>query len=166
VSWEDAKAYAGWLSKKTGKAYRLLSEAEYEYAARAGAATPFLWGSSITTDEANYKGNSVNVGGAKGEYRAKTVRVKSFNANPWGLYQVHGNAWSWVEDCANDTYDGAPSDGSAWTRPDCSARVLRGGSWDENPEDLAAASRSYNIPEGRMNDWSFRVALGWQELNR
>ena len=136
VNWEDAKAYASWLSKQTGKSYRLLSEAEYEYSARAGTTTPFWWGSSITPEQANYDGNYVYAGGgSRGAYRARTVPVKSFKPNPWGLYQVHGNAWSWVEDCWHDNYDGAPSDDSAWTSGDCTYRVLRGGSWGINPQD-------------------------------
>jgi formylglycine-generating enzyme required for sulfatase activity len=167
VNWEDAKAYAGWLSKQTGKSYRLLSEAEYEYAARARTATPFWWGSSITPEQANYDGNYVYAGGgSKGAYRAKTVPVKSFKPNPWGLYQVHGNAWSWVEDCWHDNYDGAPSDGSAWTSGDCTYRVLRGGSWNINPQILRAAYRYSINPQGRGTDRGFRVALGWQDLNR
>ena len=96
---------------KTGKEYRLLSEAEREYAARAGTTTPFWWGSSITPEQANYDGSTdpYKGGGAKGEYRQKTLPVKSFKPNPWGLYQVHGNVWEWVEDCWNGNYDGAPS---------------------------------------------------------
>ena len=129
VSWDDAKAYVAWLSKKTGKSYRLLSEAEREYVARAGTATPFWWGSSITPEQANYNGNYVYAGGQKGEYRSKTLPVKSFKPNPWGLYQVHGNVYDWVEDCYHDSYNGAPTDGSAWTSGDCTYRVLRGGSW-------------------------------------
>ena len=135
VSWDDAKAYVAWLSKKTGKSYRLLSEAEREYVARAGTATPFWWGSSITPEQANYNGNYVYAGGQKGEYRSKTLPVKSFKPNPWGLYQVHGNVYDWVEDCYHDRYDGAPTDGSAWTSGDCTYRVLRGGSWVSYPQD-------------------------------
>ena len=93
-----------WLSRKTGKTYRLLSEAEREYVARAGTTTPFWWGSTISTSQANYDGNYTYGGGPKGEYRQKTVPVDSFQPNPWGLYQVHGNVWEWVEDCWNDSY--------------------------------------------------------------
>ena len=130
VNWDDAKAYAKWLSGKTGKDYRLLSEAEWEYACRAGTSTPFWWGSSISTEQANYDGNYTFGGGRKGEYRQRTVPVKSFEPNPWGLYQVHGNVGEWCEDCWNESYNGAPSDGSAWTAGDCAFRLLRGGSWD------------------------------------
>jgi formylglycine-generating enzyme required for sulfatase activity len=133
VSWDDANAYANWLAKKTGKPYRLLSEAEWEYAARAGTTTPFWWGSSITPAQANYDGNFVyEGGGSKGEYRKGTVPpAGSFDANPWGLYNVHGNAWQWTADCYHDNYNGAPTDGSVWITGNCnSAHVVRGGSWD------------------------------------
>lgn len=126
VNWEDAKAYTAWLSGKTGKDYRLLSEAEWEYACRAGTQTPFWWGSSISTEQANYNGNYTLGGGKKGEYRLRTVPVKSFQANPWGLYQVHGNVGERCEDCWNENYNGAPGDGSAWTAGDSGFRSLRG----------------------------------------
>jgi formylglycine-generating enzyme required for sulfatase activity len=109
VSWKDAQAYIEWLREKTGKVYRLPSEAEWEYAARAGTVTPFWWGKSITPDQANYDGNYVyKGGGSKGAYREKTVPVNSFEASPWGLYQVHGNVWEWCEDRWHDDYNGAP----------------------------------------------------------
>jgi formylglycine-generating enzyme required for sulfatase activity/uncharacterized caspase-like protein len=159
LNWEDANAYAGWLSKRTGKSYRLLSEAEYEYVARAGTTAPFWWGASIAPDEANYDGNNMYAGGgSKGEYRAKTVPVKSFKPNPWGLYQVHGNAWSWVKDCWRDTYEGAPADGSAWTGGDCRNRILRGGSWINTPRNLRSANRFWSLSGHRNNDIGFRLA--------
>ena len=135
MSWDDAKSYVKWLSKKTGKEYRLLSEAEREYVTRAGTKTPFWWGSSITPEQANYfaRGEPYKGGGAKGEYRNKTLPVKTFKPNPWGLFQVHGSVWEWAEDCRHNNYSGAPTDGSAWTAGDCSSRVLRGGSWNDNP---------------------------------
>jgi formylglycine-generating enzyme required for sulfatase activity len=107
VSWDDAQAYVKWLKAKTGKTYRLLSEAEWEYAARAGTAMPFWWGSSISTDRAN-DCNYIFGGGSKSEYGQKTVAVDSFKANPWGLHQVHGNVWEWVEDCWNGSYKDKP----------------------------------------------------------
>ena len=165
VNWDDAKAYAAWLSRKTGKEYRLLSEAEREYAARAGTAAPFWWGSSISTRQANYDGNATYNGGQKGEYRQKTLPVKSFDANAWGLYQVHGNVWEWVEDCWNGNYQNAPSDGSARTTGECQYRVLRGGSWGNYPQYLRAACRGNSIPGNRSGFWGFRVALGRQDLN-
>src|SRR5262249_30260931 len=96
VSWHGAQAYVAWLSRKTGQGYRLLTEAEWEYAARAGTTTPFWWGSAISADQANYDGSYVYRNGPKGEYRRQTVEVDSFRPNDWGLYQVHGNVWEWV----------------------------------------------------------------------
>jgi formylglycine-generating enzyme required for sulfatase activity len=159
VSWEDAQAYAKWLSEKTGKEYRLLSEAEWEYAARAGTTTPFWWGKAITPDHANYDGNyTYDGGGKKGEYREKTVPVKSFKPNPWGLYQVHGNVQEWCEDVWNDNYNGAPTDGSAWTAGDSSRRVLRGGSWLIFPRFLRSANRSWWVAGYRVNWIGFRLS--------
>ena len=159
VSWLDAKAYVAWLSKKTGKDYRLLSEAEREYAARAGTKTPFWWGASITPGEANYCGDRdpYTGGGQKGEYRGKTLPVGSLQANPWGLFQVHGNVSEWVEDCWHNNYDGAPQDGSAWTAGGCSSRVLRGGAWSSSPSFLRAASRT-GVSSQRTGYLGFRVA--------
>ena len=159
VDWNDAKAYVQWLSKKTGKPYRLLSEAEREYVARAGTVTPFWWGSTITPADANYDGNYVYAGGGeRGDYRRTTLPADSFKPNPWGLYQVHGNVWEWGEDCRNLTYDGAPADGSPWMAGDCGAHVLRGGSWVDDPVDLRAAYRVTNYPVDRANNYGFRVA--------
>ena len=111
VSWEDAQIYVRWLSGKTGKHYRLLSESEWEYVARAGTRTPFHTGSTISTDQANYDGNHVyGPSGRKGVYRRKTVPVGSFPANAYGLHDVHGNVWEWVQDCWNGNYQGAPRD--------------------------------------------------------
>ena len=128
VSWDDAQEYVSWLSKKTGKTYRLLSEAEWEYVARAGTTTPFHTGEQISTSQANYDGNETYNGSSKGETRERTIPVGSFGANQFGLHDVHGYVWEWVQDCWNDNYKGAPSDGSAWTTGDCEPRVLRGGS--------------------------------------
>jgi formylglycine-generating enzyme required for sulfatase activity len=159
ISWDDAQAFAAWLSSKTGRAYRLLTEAELEYVTRAGTTTPFWWGSSITPDQANYDGNYVyEGGGSKGEYREKTLPVKSFKPNPWGLYQVHGNVWSWVEDCWHNDYSGAPLDGSPWITKQCDRRVLRGGSWDNVPRSLRAARRDFDRPGGRFDYVGFRLA--------
>ena len=157
VSWGDAKAYVAWLSKKSGKTYRLLSEAEREYVTRAGTTTPFWWGSSISTSQANYDGTKTYGSGVTGEFRHETLPVDKFQPNPWGLYQVHGNVWEWVEDCYHESYAGAPSDASAWTFEDCSSRVMRGGSWVDNPAGLRAASRGGVTPGGRSGDLSFRV---------
>jgi formylglycine-generating enzyme required for sulfatase activity len=143
VWWEDAKAYVAWLSTKTGKPYRLLSEAEREYVTRAGTTTPFWWGSSISSRQANYDGQFTypSTEKDKGEFRRQTIPVDAFQPNPWGLYQVHGNVSEWVEDCWHKTYDGAPADGSAWINADCTDRVMRGGSWNFAPWQLRAADR-------------------------
>jgi formylglycine-generating enzyme required for sulfatase activity len=138
---EDASAYAAWLAEKTGKPYRLLTEAEREYVTRAGTRTPFWWGSSISSEKANYDGQFPFGGGPKGQYRKKTVPVDLFEPNPWGLYQVHGNVSEWVADCWNKNYEGAPSDGSAWITGDCNRGVVRGGNWDSPPWHLRSASR-------------------------
>jgi formylglycine-generating enzyme required for sulfatase activity len=157
VSWDDAKAYVAWLSKKTGKTYRLLSEAEREYVTRAGTTTPFWWGGSISTSQANYNGNNTYAGGENGEYRQKTVPVNSFAPNPWGLYQVHGNVWDWVEDCHDDSYLGAPSNGAAWTSGDCGRRAVRGGSWHSSPQLLRSADRGWLPTEVRSSGVGFRL---------
>jgi formylglycine-generating enzyme required for sulfatase activity len=150
ISWDDARAYAAWLKKITGRPYRLLAEAEWEYAARAGTPTPFWWGASITPEQANYDGNYVyEGGGSKGEYRQGTVPAGSFDPNPWGLYNVHGNVWEWCEDTWHDNYDGAPIDGSAWIskEKEGSGRVVRGGSWDGDPRSLRSAQRNWDTDE-------------------
>ncbi len=158
VSWDDAQLYVQWLSEKTGARYRLLSESEWEYVARAETTTPFHFGSTISTDQANYNGKHTYGGGRKGLYREKTVSVGSFSANGWGLYDVHGNVWEWVEDCGNDSYTGAPAEGSAWERGDCSKRVLRGGSWYVYPGNLRAADRDGNTAGKRNDVIGFRIA--------
>ncbi len=155
VSWDDITGeYLPWLSRKTGKSYRLLSEAEWEYVARAETTTPFWWGSSISTSEANYNGSYTYGGGPKGESRQRTLPVDSFSANPWGFYNVHGNVWEWVQDCWNASYSGAPTDGSAWAIGDCGLRVLRGGSWANVPGS-SARGREASTP-ARV-DFGFRV---------
>ena len=158
VSWKDAKAYVEWLSRKTGKGYRLLSESEWEYVARAGTRTPFHTGRTISTEQANYNGRYTYGSGRKGRYRKRTTPVGEFPANRFGLHDVHGNVWEWVEDCWNGSYRGAPADGSAWKSGDCSWRVLRGGSWSDEPRDLRSADRGRLGTGIRLNDDGFRVA--------
>jgi formylglycine-generating enzyme required for sulfatase activity len=159
INWEEAKAYAAWLSKRTGKTYRLLSEAEREYVTRAGTSTPFWWGSAIYPEMANYNGNEVYAGGGqKGVRQQKTMPVHSFKPNPWGVYQVHGNVYEWVEDCWNFNYTQAPTDGSPWTVGNCANRVLRGGCWDCPPHTLRSANR-FRLGFGvHYNFAGFRVA--------
>jgi formylglycine-generating enzyme required for sulfatase activity len=158
VSWDDAKEYVVWLSRKTGKRHRLLSEVEWEYAARAGMSTAFWWGGSISTEQANYDGNYIYAGGQKGEHRRSTVPVDSFAPNPWGLYQVHGNVWEWVEDGWHLNYRGAPTYGAVWRGGDTSMRVLRGGSWYDDPDGLRSANRLRHPAGHRSNKVGFRVA--------
>ncbi len=158
ASWDDAVAYCQWLSKTTGKDYRLPSEAEWEYACRAGTQGPFWWGSAISTDDANYAGNYIYAGGKKGQYRKATVPVESFKPNPWGLYQVHGNVLEWCADNWHENYRGAPEDGSVWQGGDATCRVLRGGSWVSNPRDLRAAARRRGNTGLRLDRLGFRVA--------
>ena len=152
VSWEDAKGYVQWLSRRTGKEYRLPSEAEWEYAARAGTETAYSWGDAIGV-------NLANCGGCGSQWDgSKTAPVGSFGANAWGLHDMHGNVYEWVEDCWNGSYRGAPSDGSAWLSGDCSERVLRGGSWIDEPAALRAAYRFTSPTGDRSLVSGFRVA--------
>ena len=158
ISWDDAQQYVAWLSKITDKKYRLLSESEREYIARAGASTPFWWGKTISPRQANYDGKFAYNNGTKGENRQKTLPVDTFNSNPWGFYQVNGNVWEWVEDCLHDTYSAAPSDGTPWTGDKCDHRVLRGGSWISNPAQLRSGSRYAIYANARVSNVGFRVA--------
>jgi formylglycine-generating enzyme required for sulfatase activity len=158
VSWNDAQAYVAWLSHKTGRTYRLLSEAEREYVTRAGTTTPFWWGSSITATQADYNASFVYGGGTKGVYLAQTVPVASFAANPWGLYQVHGNVWEWTDDCWNDSNSGNPGNGISRMGGDCGRHVVRGGSWFNSPAILRSASRGNYPTDNRNEGFGFRVA--------
>jgi formylglycine-generating enzyme required for sulfatase activity len=160
VNWDDAKAYTSWLSRKAGKTYRLLPEAEREYVTRAGTTTPFWWGSSITPNQSNYNGSAdpYKGGGSKGEYRQRTVAVDSFEPNPWGLYNVHGNVWEWTEDCWTDSNTGNPGDGRARTTGTCTQRVVRGASWIDGPQYIRSASRSWRDVAYRDYGRGFRVA--------
>ena len=162
VNWNDAQLYVEWLSGRTGRRYRLLSESEWEYAARAGTAGPFHTGATISTDQANYFGQYTYPAGDRvpdGLHRERTLPVGSFPANGFGLHDAHGNVWEWVEDCSNDNYQGAPSDGSAWKSGDCSFRVNRGGSLDSFPGGLRSANRGGTKSGYRSyGDIGFRVA--------
>jgi formylglycine-generating enzyme required for sulfatase activity len=158
VSWHDAKAYVAWLSSITGKQYRLLSEAEREFVTRAGSTAPFWWGSTISTDQANYDGRIVYAGGSAGEWRNSTVAVDTFLANPWGLYNVHGNVWEWTEDCWNEKNAGNPGDGTARLNGECSLRVVRGAGFGNAPHTLRAARREREPADNRLANFGFRVA--------
>ncbi|MBM3549893.1 MAG: formylglycine-generating enzyme family protein [Alphaproteobacteria bacterium] len=158
VSWNDAKAYAAWLSQTTGKSYRLLTETEREYVARAGSATAFWWGNTISADRANYNSSVAYAGVTGGTWRRATVPVDAFVANPWGLFNVHGNVWDWTEDCWNMGNTGNPGTGAARTQGDCSLRVMRGGGWGNFPHTLRSARRGRETPDSRINTVGFRIA--------
>ena len=151
VSWHDAQSYVEWLSRSTGEDYRLLSESEWEYVARAGTSTRYWWGNDIG------RGRATCIGcGDQWQY---TSPVGSFSANAFGLHDVHGNVNEWTQDCWNWGYDGAPGDGSAWEEgSDCSHRVLRGGSWGGDPRTLRSAIRGTVDSENSNNVNGFRVA--------
>ena len=156
ISWSDAKEFCARLSQKSGREYRLPTEAEWEYACRAGTTTPFHFGETITTELANYDGNTVYGDGVKGEYRQQTTPVGYFKvANNFGLYDMHGNVREWCEDSWHDNYKNAPIDGSAWTGQDTALKVIRGGSWNDYTRDCRSASRdSLNFD---YNIFGFRV---------
>ena len=154
VSWEDAQAYVGWLSRESGAEYRLLSEAEWEYVARAGSETTYSWGNEIGKNRANCRRRC----GSRWDGE-RTAPVGSFAANGFGLHDVHGNLMEWVEDCWNESYAGAPTDGTAWTASgDCGRRVLRGGSWGSGPRFLRSAVRLRYSTGYRGSLIGFRVA--------
>ncbi len=170
VSWWEAQEFCDRLSQGAKLTYRLPSEAEWEYACRAGTTTPFHVGETLTTDVANYRGtdwdfNSKtypgNYGnGPKGKFREQTTDVQTFPANPWGLYDVHGNVWEWCADHWHDSYDKAPIDGTAWLTDKKDAnRLLRGGSWFLNPVNCRAADRYSDTPGLRYSYVSFRVCV-------
>ena len=162
VSWEDARAYVRWLSGETGASYRLLSESEWEYVARAGTQTRYWWGDSSSSQCRYANGADASSGLDWGvdcdDGYSRTSPVGSFGRNSFGLHDVHENVWEWVEDCWNDSYAGAPGDGSAWESGDCSRRVLRGGSWNDYPRVLRAAVRLRLDTGNRVDDAGFRVA--------
>ena len=167
VSWDDVHVFLDKLNLQPerpsdlpdGRFY-LPSEAQWEYACRAGTDTPFYFRDTISTDQANYNGNYVYGAGQKGEYREQTTRVGSFPPNAFGLYDMHGNVWEWNQDAWHDSYEGAPNDGSVWEgENNNNKRLLRGGSWNINPRPLRCANRFRNFPENRYNDIGFRVLV-------
>jgi formylglycine-generating enzyme required for sulfatase activity len=160
ISWDLAKAYAQWLAAKTGKPYRLLTEAEWEYAARGGTTSQFSTGATISPRLANYDG-SEDGSGPSAANRQKTLPVGSFPPNAFGLYDMHGNVTQWVEDCWHDDYtDAAPTDGSAWVEGSCDGRVLRGGSWADSESELRSAARTGEYKDESSYNDGFRIARG------
>ena len=155
VSWEDAQAYIAWLNAKTGQRYRLLSEAEWEYAQRAGTSSPYFTGETISASQANFMDPSVQSSGPQGRM---TMPVGSFPPNGFGLYDMQGNVWQWVEDCWHDSYSGAPANGSAWLSGDCQRRVVRGGAFNRERTFMRSATRYWIVGQLRSALAGFRVA--------
>jgi formylglycine-generating enzyme required for sulfatase activity len=154
ILWEDAKEYVQWLSRKTGRPYRLLSEAEREYVTRAGTTTAFWWGDSTDPPEAtNLRSAGMN------STLPTAFAATPFTANPWGLYEVHGSTYDWVEDCWHANYQGAPVDGSAWITDDCSEHVLRGGAASRTAQTRRSAARLWFGSPNRLLYMGVRVAL-------
>jgi formylglycine-generating enzyme required for sulfatase activity len=148
------------LSKKAGRTYRLPSEAEWEYACRAGTAGAFCFGPTLTTDLANYVGEHTFGLEPKGLYRHETTSVGSFPANAFGVYDMHGNVWEWCADAWHEDYSDAPADGSAWKRGGASQRVLRGGGWHDPPDLCRSAARLKFEPSDAEDFVGFRVVSG------
>ncbi len=146
------KTYVDWLAKKTGKEYRLLSEAEWEYAARGGTSGAYPWGDEIGNNNAN-----CYACGSQWDYKS-TAPVGSFSPNGFGLYDMVGNARQWTLDCWHDSYKEAPSNGSAWTSGDCGRRLVRGSAWNHNPWDLRVAFRLGSPLGDRYSTFGFRLA--------
>jgi formylglycine-generating enzyme required for sulfatase activity len=174
VSWLEAIEFCSRLSQRTGRHYTLPSEAQWEYACRAGTTTAFHFGETITPELANYDGTHKYADGPKGEYRKEATPVGMFPANAWGLQDMHGNVWEWCLDHWHHSYEGAPADGSAWLNPaepnnkattkkgnnsdsEQQPRLLRGGSWFNGPRICRSAYRSDFLPVNRSNYFGFRV---------
>lgn len=153
VSWSQAQQYVLWLSNKTGQRYRLLSEAEWEFVSRAGTKTQYSFGDSLNCNQAHY-GQSDGLCGTN----QKTLPVGSFAANPWGLHDLHGNVWEWVQDCRNANYEDAPATAAARTTGDCERRMYRGGGWSSSPAWLRSAFRGDDASSARYYDLGIRLA--------
>ena len=150
MSWEDAQIYIDWLNIRHSTTYRLPSESEREYATRAGSITNYNWGENIDCSQADYWSENCNARG--------TSIVKSYLPNAFSLFDMHGNVWEWVQDCLNEDYVGAPTNGSAWESGDCTNRMLKGGSWASDPTSLYSSARSSNAISLRFLNIGFRLA--------
>jgi formylglycine-generating enzyme required for sulfatase activity len=158
ISWENAKTYVAWLGHKTGMSYRLLSESEWEYAARGGTITAFSYGNAISPSKANYNG-STDGSNSSNLNRQKTTPIGGFPPNAFGLHDMHGNVSEWVEDCWHDEYDDrTPTDGSAWLEGNCGGHVVRGGSWEDYEGDLRSAARTGGAKGDQFYTDGFRIA--------
>ena len=152
VTWDDAQRYVAWLSKMTGKTYRLLTEAEWEYAARAGGQRQPIPGATTSAR------NKANCNGCGSQWdEQQTAPVGSFAPNAFGLYDMAGNVWQWVQDCYHPNYDGVPTNGLEWAADDCKDRVVRGGSWGSSPQYLRSANRTGLTTDSRNYGLGFRV---------
>jgi formylglycine-generating enzyme required for sulfatase activity len=159
VNWNNAKAYAAWLSRTTGKRYRLLSESEWEYAARGGRTTTFTVGGVLSARDANFDAGQKTDLNPKGPMRGRAMPVGAFKANGFGLHDVHGNVWEWVEDCWNEDYGPAqPADGRPALTGDCNGHVLRGGSWEDGAADVRLAARVASAAGERSWSDGIRIA--------
>ena len=158
VSFNDAKNFVKWLNKKTGETYRLLSEVEWEYVARAGQTGPFGTGNDISSKDANFDGKAPYGAGAAGPYLRKTQPVGQYEPNAFGVYDMHGNVYEWVEDCWNADHTGAVGDGSPRTDGDCDFRVMKGGSWVTHGYQARAAARIRYVTDYRYDDYGIRIA--------
>lgn len=158
VSYNDSQNFLTWLNGKTGQSYRLLSEAEWEYVARAGQEGPFGSGYDMSAQYANFDGKAPYGTGAKGEYLRKTQPVGQYEPNAFGVYDMHGNVYEWVEDCWNANHNDAIGDGSARTDGDCNFRVMKGGSWVTHGYQTRAAARIRYVTDYRYDDYGIRIA--------
>lgn len=158
ISYDDTQSYLRWLNRKTGRKYRLLSEAEWEYIARAGQRVPFGTGFGITAKMANFNGSAPYNADETGPYFRKTQPVGQYDANPFGLHDVHGNVYEWVEDCWNPSHKNSTRDGKPRKDGDCDYRVMKGGSWVTHGYQMRAASRVRYVTDYRYDDYGFRLA--------
>lgn len=160
LSYQDiSQQFLPWLNKLTGRSYRLPSEAEWEYAARAGTSSEYGWGQNASCDLARFDGGAASPCWAKEGKNRGSLPVQSFKANGFGLFDMHGNVWEWVEDCWHPNYQGAPADGSPWLADNCAIRVLRGGAWDYPASAMRAANRYYFSQTTRRSNYGFRLAI-------